>query len=292
MNFVIFDLEWNSCYSKKTKSFINEIIEFGAVKVDEKMNITDKFSVIVRPQIGKRLSSSIAELTNLTDEEVSRGYPFEYSLKKFSKFTRNCLVMSWSTSDILALMQNSRYYLGRENLPFIKRYMDLQAYCQDMLISNSSSVNQLGLIAAAEMLGIDTSNIPHHRALYDSIVSFMCFKKLYSRPCILSYIQDASSEEFYKRLNFRPKYATGFDDPAVNKERMFFNCRICGKRMKQVNKWETKNKAFLSEFYCENCQKSFSGKIQFRKKYDSVKLIKKLSDVLTESDKQDDDFKP
>ena len=35
MAYVVFDLEWNSGYCKKTKGFINEIIELGAVKLDE-----------------------------------------------------------------------------------------------------------------------------------------------------------------------------------------------------------------------------------------------------------------
>ena len=39
MNIVILDLEWNGAYSRRLHGFINEIIEFGAVKLDEKLNI-------------------------------------------------------------------------------------------------------------------------------------------------------------------------------------------------------------------------------------------------------------
>lgn len=53
MNFVILDLEWNGTYSRRIKSFINEIIEFGAVKVDEQLHIIDTFEALVRPQVGK-----------------------------------------------------------------------------------------------------------------------------------------------------------------------------------------------------------------------------------------------
>ena len=34
MNIVILDLEWNGAYSRRLHGFINEIIEFGAVKLD------------------------------------------------------------------------------------------------------------------------------------------------------------------------------------------------------------------------------------------------------------------
>ena len=32
MEFAILDLEWNAAYSRRLKGYINEIIEFGAVK--------------------------------------------------------------------------------------------------------------------------------------------------------------------------------------------------------------------------------------------------------------------
>ena len=43
MHYIIMDLEWNNAYVPKTKSFMNEIIEVGAVKLDEKLeNIGEK----------------------------------------------------------------------------------------------------------------------------------------------------------------------------------------------------------------------------------------------------------
>ena len=56
MDFVILDLEWNGTYSRRLKGFMNEIIEFGAVKVDENLNILDTFSALVRPQVGRSCS--------------------------------------------------------------------------------------------------------------------------------------------------------------------------------------------------------------------------------------------
>ena len=39
MQFIIMDLEWNNAYCKKLKGYINEIIEFGACKVDKDFNV-------------------------------------------------------------------------------------------------------------------------------------------------------------------------------------------------------------------------------------------------------------
>ncbi len=280
MNFVILDLEWNGCYCKKLDGFINEIIEFGAVKVDEQMNIVGKFTAVVRPQIGKKLRSSVTTLTSLTNEEVNKGCPFNYAVSKFRKFAKDCVIMTWSTSDIYALMQNSRYHLLTDRLPFLKRYVDLQAYCQEML-GISSSEKQLGLNTAAELLNIDTSDIPQHRALWDSIVTFMCFKELYSKSALISHIEKADCDEFYKRILFHPTYICNPDSPLIDKDKMFFNCNICGCRTEKKSDWEYKNKAFTAEFVCPKCSNSFKGKIHFKLKYDSVSVIKK---VLTNKD--------
>lgn len=54
MNFVILDLEWNGTYSRRLKGFMNEIIEFGAVKVDECLHVLDTFDALVRPKWAKK----------------------------------------------------------------------------------------------------------------------------------------------------------------------------------------------------------------------------------------------
>lgn len=275
MNYVILDLEWNGCYSKKMNGFINEIIEFGAVKVDEKMNIADKFSAIVRPQICKKLKNSVSELTSLTNEQVSHGCPFTYALSKFRKFAKDCIIMTWSTSDLYALIQNCNYYLNTDKIPFIKKYVDLQIYCQEMLGITSSS-KQLGLNTTAEILKIDTSDIPQHRALWDSVVTFMCFKELYSKPALISHIQNADCNEFYEKIFFHKTFISNFNNPAVDKEKMFFNCNLCGYRTKQISEWECKNKGFYSKFICPNCKNEINGKIQFKVKYDKTVILKKV----------------
>ena len=53
MVYVILDLEWNNTYGRKTKSFINEIIEIGAVMLDDELREVSRFSRLIRAQIGK-----------------------------------------------------------------------------------------------------------------------------------------------------------------------------------------------------------------------------------------------
>ena len=76
MNIVILDLEWNGAYSRRLHGFINEIIEFGAVKLDAQLNITDRFSCFVKPQVTKKISTIIPDLTNITDANLLDARPY------------------------------------------------------------------------------------------------------------------------------------------------------------------------------------------------------------------------
>ena len=273
MNYVIFDLEWNGCYSKKTQSYINEIIEFGAVKLDEQLNIIDKYQMLVRPEIGKRLSSSIQTLTSLTNEQLERGAPFHYAYSKFRKFCSGCVLMTWSTSDIDALVSNVQYHLKQNRISFMTRYADLQQYCQDML--GLSHQNALGLQPAAELLNIDADEIPHHRALGDSILSAMCFRKLFHQAIYNTYIEDAVTEEFYTKLFFHPSFIKDLNSEDIDRSVLFFNCPKCGARARIKTDWELRNKGFTAEFSCPHCGNMFKGRIQFKQKYDGIVYIKK-----------------
>ena len=53
------DLEWNNSFNKATQKFMNEIIEIGAVKLDENLNQVDTFSELIKPVISKKLRSNV-----------------------------------------------------------------------------------------------------------------------------------------------------------------------------------------------------------------------------------------
>lgn len=274
MNFVILDLEWNSSYCKKKKSFMSEIIEFGAVKFDENFEIIDKFSMLVAPQIAKKLSGKVKELTNISNEELAAdGTTYTHVLSKFKKFLGHDLLMTWGTCDILALMENTQYYDKNNRIDYINSFCDLQYYCASMLgVYNSGQ--QLGLAPAAELLGLDISEMIQHRALQDSLLSMAIFKNLYDSERIKDYI--VSSQELYYRLTFKSYYLTDIDDPLVNKGEFSFGCDKCGGTMTALDAWTLRNKAFVANLYCSKCRQKMTGKVKFKINYDGMSIKKKL----------------
>lgn len=277
MNYIILDLEWNTAFSNKKKKYINEIIEFGAVKTDENLEIIETFSMLITPQIGKKLNARIQELTHITDEELSSANnTFTHTLKCFEKFLGTGVLLTWSTSDILVLIENYNYYYHTEKLPFLTKYCNLQAYCEKILEFHKPSA-QLGLSACAEMLEINNDCLSMHRAKDDAIMSFYCFKRLFDEQKLRSMTELALTEEFYKKITFKTRYITEINNPNVDRTQMFFNCPKCNEEMQRKSRWTIKGRSFTSKFICKNCKKEFQGKISFKLRYDETLINKKLT---------------
>ena len=155
MQYVVFDLEWNNVYGRKIKGFINEIIEIGAVKLDENLNEISSFSSFVKPSIGKRLRGSVKKLTNITNDDVLGGEPFTQVFSSFRKWigAQPTVILTWGDGDIRVLIENYKYLNGIAYIPFLTDYVDLQTYVQRKVPTEKGQ--QIGLGKAAEALGID-----------------------------------------------------------------------------------------------------------------------------------------
>lgn len=128
MQYIVMDLEWNNVYSIKRGGFMNEVIEIGAVRLDEQLCEIDAFSHLIKSQIGKRLRGHVRELTHLTNEDLQSGEPFTQTMAQFRKWVGNgpVTVLTWGDTDIRVLIENFKLLNGLETLPFLTYYADLQ----------------------------------------------------------------------------------------------------------------------------------------------------------------------
>ncbi len=281
MYYVIMDLEWNNSYNKKLKSFFNEIIEIGAVMVDEDLDVVDTFSVLIRSQLSNKLSGRVKNLTHISNEDMYGGISFSKAVSDFSKWIddRDCTFMSWGNGDLRVMLDNLKCFCGIEGIPFISKYMDLQKYCQQYL--KLSNAQQIGLSAAATLFGIDVSKYSTHRALDDSLLSLRCFKKSYDADALAGFVLECD-DEFYGRLLFKSKYITNLKDERIDRSQMVCYCDECHKRMRKVSDWKLVNKAFRALFYCKNCDVHNMFTVRFREHFDSVEVKTKKTKVVNE----------
>ena len=125
MNYIIFDLEWNQCGSEseiltEPVCLPGEIIEIGAVKLDDTFRKTDELRLLIRPQFYPKLHHRIVSLTGLRDKELAeKGLTFPQAYEKFMEFCgEEYSFMTWSRSDLPILIDNMLLHgIDVSNLP-------------------------------------------------------------------------------------------------------------------------------------------------------------------------------
>ena len=278
MNYIIMDLEWNNAYMKSAQRFVNEIIEIGAVKLNEELEIVDTYSELIKPVVSRKLRSRIKDLTHLTNEDVSGGKPFKEAIAQLEEWVgEDALFMTWGDTDIRTMLTNFKYFLKRDNIDFIDKYADLQRYCQCFI--NMENVQQAGLSYAAECLQIDADKYPHHRALDDSLLSAECFIKTFNGEKLGEFIKVCDAD-FYARLAFKPYVIKNKNDPLIDKNLFNCYCDICGGKVEVIKKWKFMNQSFRGVFYCKNCDREFRVNLRIKKFYDKLDVKRNYSEII------------
>ena len=275
MNYVILDMEWDSSFYPGEKRFINQIVQIGAVKLDENFLIVDTFDVTVRSSFSKRVSGRFTELTGITNDDMRNGIPLSDAVARYNEWIGdNSVLMTWSTSDLYTMIENEKSLL--KGLRFkMDLYLDLQKYIQnEMKLIGLECKSQISLEHAAQALGVDTAEYSLHTAKDDSLVCAALLRKFYNKERFSSLVKDAHNPEFFERLYFKAYYISDIDSEFIDRGSLNFKCSRCEHSARRVSKWRFKNNFFTARFYCSRCKYSFFGRISFKKTYDSV-IIKK-----------------
>ena len=277
MHYIIMDLEWNNAYVSKTKSFMNEIIEVGAVKLDEKLENIGEFSRIIKSRIGKKIRSNIRKLTHITNDDMRSGEPFETVMQKLEEWIGDddSVILTWGNSDIRVIIENFRFLAGRQTVPFLKNYTDVQRYFQ---IKKGIPVDkQLGLFNAAAEIGMDPDDFSHHRARDDSLIAAECFRSVFSED-FSKYILRCDGE-FYERLFFKPYPISNINSPLVDKSLLGYSCEDCGVKGTLLVNWRYSNQYFRATYICPQCKKKVRVAVRFKKYFDRLDTRKTVTRI-------------
>ncbi len=101
--YVVVDLEMCKVPKEKRLSFKwpSETIQIGAVLMNDRFEITDKFNSYVKPEYGN-LEHFISQLTGITAQDLKGAPLMEEALKAFLLWVpKDSIIVSWSDSDLL-----------------------------------------------------------------------------------------------------------------------------------------------------------------------------------------------
>lgn len=256
---------------------MNEIIEIGAVLLDDSLAEIGHFSTFVRPRIACKLNSRTKNLTHITNQDVQSGIPFPQAVKELTDFlgTADTTALSWGDTDLRVLIENMRYFLKSEHIPFLANYLDLQKYYHT--VTERPLNQQASLSHAAESLNIDPEKYSLHRALDDSMLSADCFRAVFDRECV-SRMSQRCDNSFYERLLFKPYIINDLDHPSIDKSQLDCHCDRCDGKMQRVAPWKFFNSAFHSVFFCRTCNRKINFSIRFKQYYDRLDVKTRITE--------------
>lgn len=136
MRYVVVDLEMNKLdnqYTEEKKICNQEIIEIGAVMLDNGHQEISRFKTYVKPQYSEEIRDIITKLTGITTKMVKDAPVFEDAVKQFFgwcfSYDGECQVQAWSDSDlhqILAEIALKHYVINKKEQELIDNWMDFQ----------------------------------------------------------------------------------------------------------------------------------------------------------------------
>ena len=132
MNYLVVDFEF-TFYKRpvgRPRAFFAEIIEIGAVKLDENLNECGKLQNFVKPHFFPKHAKDAMDFCMITDADMKKAITFPAMLEKMSAMYEagNTLFVAWGDSDYKVLDEGcSRHKL--ENPVLQADYLDLaEAY--------------------------------------------------------------------------------------------------------------------------------------------------------------------
>lgn len=112
VNHIVIDLEMNKIEKQFRDSYrlSSELIEIGAVKMNQQFEVLDTYQTYVSPDFGK-MDEKIIELTGITDDKLIGAPKFAQAMDDFAVWIGNekTQYYSWSLSDIRQFQNESEF---------------------------------------------------------------------------------------------------------------------------------------------------------------------------------------
>ena len=268
MGYIILDLEFNNMqnitkyfphlYERnrhlRTLEVQNEIIQIGAVKLDENMKQIDEFKVYTKSCAFPVLNPKITDMTGITEQHLKGAVTLKEGLIELKKFVgEDNLVCSWATDDIAEIVINAKYQ-GHNDVFWIKKYLDLQEYCTKLL----SYKKPIGLKVALEELKIEVDNSKLHDALNDAVYTADVLRKIYKKDTIEKHIVD----DVYALPTLKIKDLRRHNP---QEHMMEFKCEKCSEKLNVIEPLAYLETKFLSLGICEACDSRYLQEVVLKK---------------------------
>ena len=298
MSYIVLDLEWNqsSQAGKETDAGLTfEIIEIGAIKLNDEFEFVSEFSMLVKPQVYHEMHHVTSKLIHMRMEELNQGRPFVEVMEAFLKWCgqEEYTFCTWGPLDLTELQRNMRYYemepLSDGPIPFL----DVQKLFS---IAYEDRKNRRALEWAVDYLKLE-KDIPFHRAFSDAYYTAKVMSSLEGEEIWKNVSYDTFTPPKSREREIRVQFETyekyisrAFEDKQEafkDREVASSKCYLCHRNLRKKIKWFTSNgKNYYCIAYCEK-HGYLKGKARVRKTDDGSVYIVKTTKFISEQDMED-----
>lgn len=297
MNYVVFDLEWNQSNTgreEESEKIPFEIIEIGAVKLNDKYVMINEFSQLVKPEVYHEMHQFTSRLIHLQMKELERGRPFQEVAEEFLEWCgpEEYVFCIWGSLDLTELQRNMKFHgmAGLSDGPIT--FLDVQKLFS---IAFEDGKSRRALETAVDMVQME-KDVPFHRAFSDAYYTANLLKLIAEKdPSVLKRVSFdlyhlPTSREQEVRIQFDTyvKYVSrAFRDKAeafADREVSSSKCYLCHKNLRKKVKWFTPNGR---HYYClAHCDRHgyLRGKIRIHKAEGGGVYVVKTTKLITEEE--------
>lgn len=186
LDYIVLDIEFNG--RKFASPLPMEVIEIGAVRLNEQLEQVNTFSAFIKPVYFAKLNSFIQKKTGILQEQIDTADGFVKVIKQFQEWlaqSENVLLITWGGEDMKRIILDTRMHKLNDQYWMSTPYFDLlKGYTRLKGLTNDISVE-----GALEQLNIPSTG-QAHRALDDAIMTSNIFQNVFDQL-------DFSRQQYY-----------------------------------------------------------------------------------------------
>ncbi|MBP3544365.1 MAG: exonuclease domain-containing protein [Lachnospiraceae bacterium] len=247
MNYIVFDLEWNQAAEGKDAEHPQlpfEIIEIGAQKLNEQLELCESFHALAKPVVYTKLNFHTQEIVGLTERDLKKGEGFAKICRDFLEFCGDdCMFATWGSMDLTELQRNMRFFGVQNPFPKPLFYYDVQKLY--------SLAFEDGKLRRSLEHAVDTQGIARtkafHRAHHDAFYTAQILKRI--PPDIIKthysvdYYHTPKSKKDELHLHY-PEYYKYVSREFFSKEEAMadktvttIRCTACNRALRKKVRW-------------------------------------------------------
>lgn len=293
MNYIVLDLEWNQCpegKGKENKDLPFEIIQIGAVKLNQDREYMDSFERTVAPKVYHSLHYVTKDLLGTSMKELKKGVDFVDAINDFFEFCGDDYIYcTWGSMDLTELQRNCNFYNVNHSFPLPFIFYDLQ---KSYSIEYSDGKSRVSLETATTEMEIEKDS-SFHTAMSDAKYTAKIFQKMN-----FSKSRDYTSVDTYRIPKKRkdeitivyPTYSKYISMGYKDKDKILLDsrivetrCYLCGKVVRKKIKWFSSNQ---KSYYCvAKCEEHgfIKGRMKIKKTDDNIFYAQKILKITDEN---------